>query len=101
LGLDGDAEGAVLVLLSGKDCVQGVVEVFVTLHTQKIVVCLLGHGHQKDKDEGRHVREQETHLQERNELGECDQQEEQVVEEFELVVEHFWHEAENVVLLIV
>ena len=86
--------------ISFKVLVLLVVHDLVLLVAADIVDSLLDHAHHDDKDQGRYVSERVAHLESRDELRDADDQEEQVVEEFELIEQHDGDERDDVVAIV-
>lgn len=71
---------------STKCFVFGQVQLLVSLITLKVVVGFLEHGDCQHESEWCYVCDEQTNLQEWNELRQCNREEEQVKEELELIV---------------
>lgn len=94
-----DAAHAALGAL--QDGVLRPVQLFVASVPIEVVHPLLNHRHNQYERKRCDVSEEEADFEEGYKLADGDQEKEQVEEEFELVVEHFRNEAEEVVLLVV
>lgn len=82
-------------------CVLRIIKLFVASVAIEVVPALLDHRHQKYKGQWRDVSEEEANFKEGHELADCNDQEEHVKEELELVVQHLEDECQDVVLLVV
>jgi hypothetical protein len=89
------------LLLARQNCVLRIVQIFVSAEPIEVVKSFFDHRHDQYEGKRCDVGEKEANFQEGDELTHCDQQEEQVEEEFELIEEHFRDESEDVVLLVV
>ena len=94
-----DAANALLLAL--QHGILSAIKLLVTPVAIKVIHAFFDHGHYQYKGERGDVSEEEADFEEWNELTNCDNQEEHVEEELELIVEHLEEEGEYVVLLII
>jgi len=92
------SQTCLLALQHSKLCI---VQFFVSTEAIKVIHSFLEHCHDKYECKWSDISEEESNLEERYKLTDCDDQEEHVEEELEFVVEYFEDERENVVLLII
>lgn len=90
-----------IVTLDSNSLIPLIVQFLVALPPLYVIPGLLHQGHREDESQGGNVCEQEPDLQRRDQLGETDEEEEEVEEEFELVEEDHWDEGQQIILCVV
>lgn len=78
-----------------------IVQCLVLAEALDIIDSLLHQSNHQHEGQRRNVGKEVANFESWHELGQCDEQEEQVVEELELVEEHDRHECQHVVLVVV
>jgi hypothetical protein len=83
---------AISALLTAQHAILSIVQLLVTTVPHVVIIELFDHGYAEHEDQWCHVGEKETYFQEWDELRQCNQEEKEILEELELIPEHFWHE---------
>ena len=89
------------LLLALQHSILSTVKLLVTPVAIKVINAFFDHRHDQYEGKRSDVSEEEANFEEWDELTNCDNQEEHVEEELELIIEHLEEEGESIVLLII
>ena len=89
------------LLLALQDSILRIVQLFVPAEPIKVINTFFDHCDHEYEGKRCDVSEEEADFEKGHELTDCDDQEEHVKEELELIVEHFEDKREDVVLLVI